>query len=101
VIYFLFLKLLIFSQARSEYRAYELTITNTKTSESRVVVTTLDHLQYPGYYPLKINETAQIRSTWMCKERSDYFEPICKNNRLPANSPSGQNATGATGAPAP
>ncbi len=61
----------------AEYRAYELTISDSTTNQSRVVVTTLDHLQYPMYYTVHKEERTQITGTWMCKGRTDGFAPIC------------------------
>jgi hypothetical protein len=61
----------------AEYRAFELAISNPTTNQSRVVQTTLDHIQYPMYYLVRRDETIQIVSTWMCRNRTDNFEPIC------------------------
>ena len=79
-----FLIFFLFNPVRAEYRAYQLALVNSTTKISRVVPpTTLDHLQYPGYYSLAKNEYVQIVSTWMCPGRTDLFEPICANPRAP------------------
>ena len=67
----------------AEYRAYELTISDSITNQSRVVVTTLDHLQYPMYYTVHKDERTQITGTWMCKGRTDGFAPICMRSTPP------------------
>jgi hypothetical protein len=72
--------------ALAEYRAYSLVITNIQTSSARLVISTLDDIQYPGYYPLRRYETISIQSTWMCWGRTGDFKPICPNPR-PAVSP--------------
>ena len=77
----------IFS-AHAEYRAFELNITNASTNQSRVVLSTLDHLQYPMYYPLQKDERIQITSTWMCRNRTDQFQPICDRPTPPVPAPS-------------
>jgi hypothetical protein len=65
--------------ARAEYRAYELAITNAQSGQTRTVTTTLDHLQYSGYYPIAQTEVVEILSTWKCWRRSDHFKSICPN----------------------
>ena len=60
-----------------EYRAYELGITNTSTGDTRTVVSTLDNLQYPGYYPLQASEVIQYEDSWMCYGNTSQFRPIC------------------------
>ncbi len=73
---FIFFILLKFN-SHAEYRAFELAITNPTTNQSRVVLSNLDHLQYPMYYPLQKDERIQIVSTWMCRDRTDNFQAIC------------------------
>ena len=60
-----------------EYRAYELRITNTSTGDARTVVSTLDNLQYPVYYPLQASEVIQYVDSWMCYGNMSQFHPIC------------------------
>lgn len=86
--------------ANAEYRAFRLVITDALNGSSRTVITTLDPLQYGQYHYLKSTERAQIEATWMCRERSENFKPICSgpekspekqpekspDSRLPANS---------------
>jgi len=58
--------LFISSASFAEYRAYELAITNDETGETRTVISTLDDIQYPGYFPLRQNESITLVDTWMC-----------------------------------
>jgi hypothetical protein len=64
-------------QSRAEYRAYELRIEDTEKSKSRTVLTVLDHLQYPQYYPLNKGETIAYVDSWMCFENMSFFRKIC------------------------
>lgn len=63
--------------SRAEYRAYELSINNEETGKSRTVITTLDHNQYPQYYPLSPGETVTYVNSWMCWENTGN-RPICR-----------------------
>src|SRR6185312_13871251 len=60
-----------------EYRAYELKITNTDTSQSRTVVSTIDNLQYSTYYPLQKSEIIEYVDSWMCYGNTGDFQSIC------------------------
>lgn len=74
--------LLVFSalsiSAQAEYRAYELEIEDVESGEIRRVVTTLDHIQYPAYYPLKPTENIYYLDSWMCRGRTNN-RPTCPN----------------------
>lgn len=63
--------------AQAEYRVFELTIRKGETQ--RVIASTLDPLQYPGYYPLQPGETIEYQQTWMCRGRTDNHLPFCPN----------------------
>lgn len=63
----------------ADYRVYELTISNTTTGEQRQVLSTLDHLQYPTYYPLQPNENIEYTDSWMCFGNYSDFKPYCPN----------------------
>jgi len=65
--------------ARAEYRAYQLLITDTRTNQSRLMISTLDDIQYPDYHHLRRDEIVSIQATWMCWGRTDPFKPICRN----------------------
>ena len=66
--------------ARAEYRAYILGIGDPQNAAAaRNVTTTLDDLQYPGYYYIKKGDKVWIQETWMCWKRGDEFEKICPN----------------------
>ncbi len=69
------------TQARAEYRAFSLVITNSQTGATRLVTSTLDDIQYPTYYPLRRYENRSIQSTWMCWGRTSDFKPICASPR--------------------
>jgi len=71
---------------RAEYRAFTLAINDTRSGQTRLVTGTLDHIQYPGYHPLRQWETIAIQDTWMCWGRQGDFKAICPN---PKNSASG------------
>jgi hypothetical protein len=77
--------------AHAEYRVFVLKIEDSTTGQSRTVETTLDHLQYAGYYPVRSNEKVTIQETWMCRNRSDLSQDIeqkyCLNPRSPASVP--------------
>ncbi len=102
-------------KVQAEYRAFELSISIVTTSpgsvpssnSGRVVLSTLDHLQYPMYYHLRKDERIQIVSTWMCRNRTDQFQPICekpapavKPDLNPASKPAANSATSPTTIPA-
>ncbi|MES2855345.1 MAG: hypothetical protein V4692_05760 [Bdellovibrionota bacterium] len=74
--------------AQAEYRVFELKLTNSTTGQLRSVITTLDHLQYSTYYPVKKDETIEIADTWMCWMRSDPSQDpaqrFCRSPRAPA-----------------
>lgn len=102
---FLFLSIMIFTLApwvaRAEYRAFTLVITDTRSQQTRLVTSTFDHLQYPGYHPLRSWETVAIQDTWMCWGRQGDFKPICANPKTTAQAgPSTKSARAPAGAPA-
>ena len=73
------LALIMSASCFAEYRAFQLLITNAETQSTRTVISTLDHIQYPQYYPLEPNETAAIQETWMCYHNGSHFQDICPN----------------------
>lgn len=46
---------------------------------SRVVESTLDPDQYPGYYAIQANEKVEMITTWRCFGRTDEFKSFCPN----------------------
>ena len=88
--------------AGAEYRVYILKIDDSTTGQSRVVTTTLDDLQYPEYFPVRLNEKVSIAETWKCRHtRSDISQDVeqkyCPNPRSPASTtPAGGNLGNAT-----
>lgn len=74
-------------KANAEYRAYELKIEDTEKGKSRTVVSTLDNLQYPRFYPLEKNEVISYVDSWMCRENTAN-KPICpKPSESPVTTP--------------
>lgn len=77
------------ASARAEYRVFVLKIEDSTTGQSRNVTTTLDHIQYPEYYPVRATEKVSISETWMCRNRSDVSQDVaqkyCTNPRGPAS----------------
>lgn len=69
------------STAFAEYRAYLLTISNLTSGQARNVISTLDHIQYPGYFHLKKAESITLTDTWMCWGRHGENQRPCMNPR--------------------
>lgn len=89
--------LLFASRSRAEYRAFLLQITDSRSGSERLVISTLDELQYRDYYHLHPAESLQRLDTWMCWARSDHGQPICPNPRTLAP----ESTATATGGSAP
>lgn len=65
--------------AFAEYRAFELRIEKTDNPENfRTVISSLDPVQYRGYYPVQRDEVVYYTKTWMCRGRTGNFNPICQ-----------------------
>ncbi len=64
-------------KASAEYRAFELKITDTEKNKDRAIISTLDNLQYPRYYPLNKNESIAYVDSWMCYENMSDFTKTC------------------------
>ncbi len=78
--------LLVAGSAQAEYRVFELEITDQTTGVARMVVGTLDDIQYRGYYPVKGSEQIKINDTWMChKNRTQNYRTYCPSPRAPAS----------------
>lgn len=71
------LVILSLPSARAEYRAYELKIENTETNKGRTEISTLDHLQYPRYFPLAAGEKISYVDSWMCRGNTSNFKKPC------------------------
>jgi hypothetical protein len=82
---------LVATKVHAEYRVFQLAVTDGKTGQSRVVVSTLDNYQYPQYHHLNSADTITIQASWMCWQRSDGFKAPCPNPR-----PQGPSAPGPT-----
>lgn len=76
-----------FQFAMAEYRVFELVIGNPQTKEQRIVRSTLDPFQYPGYYAVKNNESVLYQSTWMCWGDTSQLQPLCENPNPPSKGP--------------
>lgn len=78
----------------AEYRAYELLIEDVESGKQRKVVTTLDHLQYPTYYPLSNGEKVSYLNSWMCHQNTGDFKDICQSpekDRAPSSKKGARN----------
>ncbi|MBX7231619.1 MAG: hypothetical protein K1X29_05990 [Bdellovibrionales bacterium] len=74
--------ILLISQGNCEYRAFELRILNSTLGNSeKTVVSTLDPLQYPGYFPLEANEKVHYVTSWRCRGNTSQFKKICDKPR--------------------
>lgn len=87
IVLLVLMSLLTPAGTKAEYRAYQLSIIDNETGAIREVASTLDDMQYPGYFHVGKSETVQIKATWKCWERSDGFQPICPNPNVPAGPP--------------
>ena len=79
------IKLILFlfiSNAHAEYRVFELLIQNTVDKSERILTSSLDPLQYPGYYDLNPGEIVMYRDTWMCWGDTSYHKRYCPNPKL-------------------
>jgi len=63
-------------EARAEYRAYRLVITNTLTGGQRSVVSNLDPDQYRDLYPVLKEEEITLDGSWKCYGDTSH-QPIC------------------------
>lgn len=73
------------NSAFAEYRVFELVIQNQETKTERSVTSSLDPLQYPGYYDLRQGEIVMYTDTWMCWGDTSYQKKYCAK---PETSPS-------------
>lgn len=64
-------------KASAEYRAFELKITDTEKNKERIIISTLDQIQYPRYYPLAKNEIITYENSWMCYDNMSNFKSPC------------------------
>jgi hypothetical protein len=91
----LFVAILNFGHA--EYRVYQLKISN--GTGAREVLSTLDDLQYPEYYPLRSGESINYLDSWMCYRRSDYFASYCPKPTPSLKTPPKSNSQAAPASP--
>jgi hypothetical protein len=77
----------LITEARAEYRAFELVIANKVTGAKRVTLSSLDPDQYRGYHALDANETIAYDDTWMCKGNTSNTDQVCKKPEKPAKGP--------------
>ncbi|MES2769605.1 MAG: hypothetical protein V4596_10720 [Bdellovibrionota bacterium] len=93
ILLFLFITIMSFifvNSAFAEYRVFELVIQNQETKSERIVISSLDPLQYPGYYDLGQGEIVMYRDTWMCWGDSSYHKKYCEKpsrQSTPSQSP--------------
>lgn len=68
--------------SQAEYRVFVLKIGKrdpAAAADYRLVESTLDPLQYRGYYPVAPDEEVTYTETWRCYGRTDNFKPHCPN----------------------
>lgn len=82
---------------RAEYRVYKLQVSK-EGNPVREVISTLDHIQYPDYYPLSAGESLTYVDSWMCWGRTEAFESPCAPPTPPE--PVDQSPAPSTRAPA-
>lgn len=75
---------LLLNLSFAEYRVFELVIRNTEDNSEKIVVSTLDPIQYTDYYPVRPQEIVLYRETWMCYGAT-AFKKTCPNPRLGSN----------------
>ena len=73
--------LLITPSTFAEYRAFSLLITHQEKQTTRAITSTMDHIQYPQYYPLNPGETIELVDSWMCWGNTSHFKKTCANPR--------------------
>ena len=95
----------ISNSAHAEYRVFLLKIAKKATAkptpptsapadaqqpppDSRLVESTLDHLQYRSYYSVPADENVTYVTSWKCRGRTDEFKAYCPNPKVAAQ-PSG------------
>lgn len=70
--------LFTFHLLMSEYRVFDLLITNEASGQERRVQSILDPWQYGTYHPLKRDEKIEMIDTWMCWRRRPPKTPLCQ-----------------------
>lgn len=74
---FFLVLLALLPNARAEYRAFELVITDSSTGQERTEVSSLTPAQYRQFYLVKPTESVTYRATWMCKGNTSHRKPTC------------------------
>lgn len=99
----LILTIHISTSALAEYRVFLLKISNKPAPkpappttvpaeaqqpppDSRLVESTLDHLQYRSYFSIPSDEAVTYVTSWKCRGRTDEFKPYCPNPKAAAQS---------------
>lgn len=67
--------------AHAEYRAFLLEVKNPDGAVVKTFKSSLDPDQYRGFYPLQDGESITYIDTWMCRGRTENFQPICASPR--------------------
>ena len=73
--------LLISTNLSAEYRAFWLGFEGPNPSEFRTIISSLDPVQYPGYYPVPQNTRIRLLDTWMCRGRTNHLRDFCPSPR--------------------
>lgn len=67
------------SISRGEYRVFQLRFTDGTGKITKEFPSTLDPLQYPGYYLVPKGTLIQYTDTWMCPGFTGDMKPLCLN----------------------
>ena len=93
---YILINLTAFSSAYAEYRVFRLQIYDSQGQPLRQINSTLDHLQYPAYYPLNPGEAIAYLDSWMCWQRSDHSDTLCADPTPPISPEEENNAETST-----
>ncbi len=100
-VFFLFsfvMSLLTTTIVHAEYRVFLLKLSKpnpdkTQPTLERTLLSTLDPVQYRGYYPVEPDEQIEYIDTWRCTGRTGDFQDYCpKPTTADTASPSPQKA---------
>ena len=89
----LILAVLLCGHAEAAYRVYQLKITTydyygKKVGKPRVILSTLDYLQYEHYHGGYRRMHVQMLDTWYCPGDTRNFRPYCPKPRVVERAPS-------------
>jgi hypothetical protein len=77
----LFILLALSQEIKAEYRVFLLQFRGSNGQIQKEFPSTLDPLQYAGYYSVPKNVTVLYSDTWMCPGSTADFKPLCSSPR--------------------